>query len=132
MCPPFLLRGSFPFLIQTNNISQFIFIFPLILFDPPEYLLAYLRVSSLNCLALNHQLCWCDPKRFDRSGVNDLPPGKTNGFEIQSRHFVKPIYETPDTKMLDIGYHWGFGMPSVSITLELKILTALLTKLQCF
>ena len=35
--------------------------------------------------------------------MNDLPPHKENGFEIQRRHFVKSIHEVPDTKMQDIG-----------------------------
>ncbi|MFH2046936.1 MAG: hypothetical protein ABIK92_17540 [Pseudomonadota bacterium] len=29
-------------------------------------------MNEPNYLTLNHQLCWCDPKRFDRSGVKFL------------------------------------------------------------
>ena len=26
-------------------------------------------VNQVDCFALNHQLCWCDPKRFERPGA---------------------------------------------------------------
>jgi len=53
------------------------------------------------------------------------PRIKRADLRYSAGHFVKAIHEAPDTKMLDIGDHWDFSMPSVSITLEQKILTPL-------
>jgi len=51
--------------------------------------------------------------------VNDLPPHKKGThLRYSAGHFVKSIHEAPDTEMLDIGDHWGFSMPSVSIYLR--------------
>jgi len=52
------------------------------------------------------------------------PKRRDSGY--REGHLIKSVYETLDTKMLDIGNHWDFGKSSVSITLELKIVTPVL------
>jgi len=64
--------------------------------------------------------------------VNDYPRVKRTALGYRAGHFVKSIHEAADTKMLDIGDHWGFSMLSVSIILELKIVTPLLHEIAMF
>jgi len=52
------------------------------------------------------------------------PKRRDSGYRAE--HFIESVHETLDTKMLDIENHWGFGIPSVSITLELEIVTPVL------
>ncbi len=58
------------------------------------------------------------------------PKRRNSGY--REGHFIKSVHEALDTKMLDIGNHWDFGIPSVSITLELKIVTPMLHEIAMF
>ena len=57
----------------------------------------------VNCLTLNHQLCWCDPKRFYRSGEKIYPKllraNKGPKLWFQNQHlFQTGLSKTPYSK----------------------------------
>jgi len=58
------------------------------------------------------------------------PKRRDSGY--REGHFIKSVHKALDTKMLDIGDYWSFGIPSVSITLELKIVTPVLHEIAVF
>jgi len=60
------------------------------------------------------------------------PGPKRRGSGYREGHFTKSVHESLDSKMLDVGNYWGFGIPSVSITLELKIVTPVLHEIAMF